>query len=77
LGPRFVDYNPAERDRFLRLIKIHSMTSFREEVKPLDPCHRILQHVKDSLRYMIRDTDKENSFLAWFLLALLLGCKLF
>jgi hypothetical protein len=37
---------PAENDGFLRVINIHSMPSFRREVKPSIPCHKILQHVK-------------------------------
>jgi hypothetical protein len=40
-----------ERWIFLRAIKICSTTSFGEEVKPSASCHKILQHVKDSLRY--------------------------
>jgi hypothetical protein len=31
----------AEDDGFLRVIKIHSMTPFRREVKPLAPHHKI------------------------------------
>jgi hypothetical protein len=35
LDPRSAGLNPAEDDRFLRAIKIHSMPSFVGEVKPL------------------------------------------
>jgi hypothetical protein len=43
--------NPAEEDnRFLITMNVCSMTSFRGEIKPLVPCHKILQHVKE--RYM-------------------------
>jgi hypothetical protein len=34
LDPRFAGSNLAEVDGFLRAIKIHSMLSFRGEVKP-------------------------------------------
>jgi hypothetical protein len=46
-----VGLNPAESDLFLRGIKIHSMTSFTEEVKPLTSYCKIFWHVKDPLRY--------------------------
>jgi hypothetical protein len=39
----------------LMVLKIHSMTSFRGEVKQLVPCHRILWHVKELCKYE-RDT---------------------
>jgi hypothetical protein len=42
--------NPAEEDVFLRMIKICSMTSFREEVKLSAPHHKILEHVKEPCR---------------------------
>jgi hypothetical protein len=43
--------NLAEEDnRFLITMNICSMTSFRGKIKPLVPCHKILQHVKE--RYM-------------------------
>jgi hypothetical protein len=29
------------------MVKIHNLTSFRGEVKPVVSCHKILQHVKD------------------------------
>jgi hypothetical protein len=47
LAPRFVGSNPVEDDVFLMAIKIHSMISFRGEVKPSDLCHKILWHVKE------------------------------
>jgi hypothetical protein len=46
LDPRFAGSNPADDDGFLRVIKIHSATSFGGEVKPSVPCHH-LQHVKE------------------------------
>jgi hypothetical protein len=36
----------AMDDGFLRAIKIHSITSFGREVKPLVPCRKILWHIK-------------------------------
>jgi hypothetical protein len=47
LDLRFVESDLAEDDGFLREIKICSMTSFREEVKPMVPCRKILRHFKD------------------------------
>jgi hypothetical protein len=41
------------------VIKIHSTTFFRGEVYPSAPCHKILWHVKNPLRYD-RDTDRQN-----------------
>jgi hypothetical protein len=38
--------NLDKDDRFLRAIKIHSMASFRGEVKLSAPCCKILWHVK-------------------------------
>jgi hypothetical protein len=42
--------NPAEDYVCLTVIKFHSATSFGEEVKPLDPCRKILLHVKNPCR---------------------------
>jgi hypothetical protein len=36
----------VEGNEFLSAIKIHSTTSFKGEVKPLAPCHKILYHAK-------------------------------
>jgi hypothetical protein len=33
-------------DGFLRVIQIHSKTSFQGEVKPLVPCSKVSQHAK-------------------------------
>jgi hypothetical protein len=52
--------NPAEEADFLSATKIRSSTSFGGEGKPSAPCRKILQHVKDPLRYD-RDTDTQNS----------------
>jgi hypothetical protein len=49
--PRFAGSDPAEDSGFLRAIKIRSTTSFRGEVKPLFPCHKILQHLKEQYEY--------------------------
>jgi hypothetical protein len=59
LHPRFAGLNPAEGNGFLRTIKIHSTISFDGEVKPSAPCHKILWHTKDPLRYD-RDTGRQN-----------------
>jgi hypothetical protein len=64
--------SPAKSNGFLRVIKIHSMTVFRGEVKPSATCHKILWNTKDSLRYK-RDSKIQWSFLAKFLPASLLG----
>jgi hypothetical protein len=55
-----VGSNLAESDGFLRVIKIHNITSFGGDVKPFISCHKILWHVKDPLRYD-RVTDTQNS----------------
>jgi hypothetical protein len=39
-GPKVAGSIPAEVDGSLRVIKIHSTTSFRGEVKPSVPCRR-------------------------------------
>jgi hypothetical protein len=52
IGPMFVGSNLAKSNVFLRAIKIHSRTSFGGEVKLLVPCHKILLHVIDPLRYV-------------------------
>jgi hypothetical protein len=43
--------NLAEDNGLLRAIQIHSKTSF-PVVKPLVPCRKILQHVKNSVMSM-------------------------
>jgi hypothetical protein len=58
--PRFAGCNTAESNGLLRVIKIHSMTSFGRGVKLSAPRDKILRHVKDPLRYD-RDTDRQNS----------------
>jgi hypothetical protein len=46
--PQFKGSNPAEGSGFLmEIIKIHSMPSFREDIKLSAPCCKILWHVKD------------------------------
>jgi hypothetical protein len=42
LDPRFTGSNLAEDDGFLRVIKIHSTTSFGGEVKLSVPCCRFM-----------------------------------
>jgi hypothetical protein len=54
LDLRFAGSNPVEGDGFLRAIKIRSKNIFfGEEVKPLAPCRKILQHVKEPYEYEI------------------------
>jgi hypothetical protein len=49
LDPRFAGSNPAEKDGFLRVIKISSTASFGGEVKPSVPC-RIFTACKRTLQ---------------------------
>jgi hypothetical protein len=49
----------AKSNGFLGAIKIHSMTFFGGEIKELAPCCKILQHVKDPVRYD-GDTDRQK-----------------
>jgi hypothetical protein len=58
-GPRFAGSNLAKSDGFLREVEMCSMMSFGGEAKPAAPCHKILWHVKDPLRYD-RDPDRQN-----------------
>jgi hypothetical protein len=73
LDPRLVGSNLAMSNGFLRMIKIHSMTCFRGEVKPSAICYKVLQHIKDPLRYDILVGKIQQPFLVQFLPALLLG----
>jgi hypothetical protein len=50
-GPKGGGFKPGQGDGLLRVIKIRSTPSFRWEVKPEVPCHKILWHVKDPLMY--------------------------
>jgi hypothetical protein len=49
MDPRFA----ADVNGFLRVIKIHSTTSFRSEVKPGVPCHSFMR-VKEPFTYDMR-----------------------
>jgi hypothetical protein len=46
LDTGFVGSISAEDEKFSRAVKVHSMTSFRGEVKLLAPYCKNLQHVK-------------------------------
>jgi hypothetical protein len=46
-GPTVRRFKPGWGRWILKDNKIHSMTSFREEVNPLVPCHKILRHVEE------------------------------
>jgi hypothetical protein len=50
-GAKGHGFKPGRSDGFLTVIKIHSTPSFRLEVKPEVPCHKILRHAKDLLTY--------------------------
>jgi hypothetical protein len=47
IGPSVRGFKPLRCDGILKAIKIRSTTSFGGEVKPLDPCRKILRHEKD------------------------------
>jgi hypothetical protein len=51
-GPKGHGLKPGQGDGFLRVIKICSTPSFRWEVNPEAPCHKILRHVKDPSTYL-------------------------
>jgi hypothetical protein len=59
LDPRFADLNPAVSDGFLRSIQTHNTASFEGKVKPSAPCHKILRHAENPLRYD-RESDRQN-----------------
>jgi hypothetical protein len=44
-------FKPSQGDGFLRMIKIHSTSTARGEVKLEAPCHKILRHVKELYEY--------------------------
>jgi hypothetical protein len=50
-GPKGRVFKPGRGDGFLRAINIRSSPPFGWEVKPKNPCRKILRHVKDSLTY--------------------------
>jgi hypothetical protein len=56
MDPKFAGSNPTKDNGFLRVMKVHSTTSFRGDVKLSVPCHKILQHVKVPYEYK-RDTS--------------------
>jgi hypothetical protein len=51
LEPRFTGSNLAEDDGFLRAIRMHSMTSFRGEVKPWPRVARSYGMLKNPVKY--------------------------
>jgi hypothetical protein len=55
LDPRFAGSNPAEGDRFLRVIKICSTPSFRRETDPSAHIVRFYGMLKNRSKYK-RDT---------------------
>jgi hypothetical protein len=48
IRPKVCGFKPGQGTGLLRVIKIHSMPSFGEEVKPA-PCHKIFIACKKSL----------------------------
>jgi hypothetical protein len=50
IGPKVHGFKPHQDAGFLRVIKIFSTLSFRGEVNPSAPCHKILQHVKNHFK---------------------------
>jgi hypothetical protein len=50
IGPKVRGFRPGRGDRFLRAINVHSIPSFRGEVKAEAPC-KILRYVKITCKY--------------------------
>jgi hypothetical protein len=46
IGPKVRRFKPSQGVGFLGVIKISSTPSFRGEVNPEAPCHKILQHLQ-------------------------------
>jgi hypothetical protein len=59
IGPKVFRFKPGLEDGFLRMLNVHSMTSFRGEAKLLAPCYKFLWHIKNPLRY-VRDINRQN-----------------
>jgi hypothetical protein len=55
LDPSFIGAKLPEDNGFLRMMIICNTASFRGEVKPSVPCHKILRHIKESYKYQ-KDT---------------------
>jgi hypothetical protein len=51
IRPKFREFKPGIKDRFLRAIKIRSTPFYVGEVKPETPCRKILRHVKITCKY--------------------------
>jgi hypothetical protein len=49
--PKGHGFKPGQGNGFLRMIKVYSTPSFIWNVKLEAPCHKILRHVKDPLKY--------------------------
>jgi hypothetical protein len=58
IRPKIHGFKPGQSHCFLRAIKISSIPSFGGEVKLEDPCHNILQHVRNHLLSMNRNTSQ-------------------
>jgi hypothetical protein len=71
IGPKVREFKPGQGDGFLRAIQICSTPSFRREVTPEAPCHKILWHVKITCKYKQKHFERPNShsFRTFFLLA--------
>jgi hypothetical protein len=66
IGPKVREFKPGRGDGSLRVIKICSMPSFRGEVKLGTPCHEFLQHVKDCLESMNKNTSQGQIHLSLY-----------
>jgi hypothetical protein len=55
LDPSLNGAKLSEDNGFLRMMIICNTASFRGEVKPSVPCHKILRHIKESHKYQ-KDT---------------------
>jgi hypothetical protein len=56
IRPKVCRFTSGWGEGFLRAMKIHIMPSFRGEVKPGSPCHKILWYVKESLSSTNKNT---------------------
>jgi hypothetical protein len=68
-GPKGRGFKPGLGDGFLMAIQIRSTPSFAWKVKPEVPCHKILQHVKDPVRYFRYRSEKFSLLRPFLLLA--------
>jgi hypothetical protein len=55
IGPKVCGFKPGKGGGIFKGSRNHSRTYFRGEIKQVDPCHKILWHVKDpySMGYFV------------------------